>query len=125
EFGVQTTGGGGRVLGIFGGAAETVTARVAVEIRFVDTNTAEIMAIGRGVAQVSQSNVSVDIANAMTNLPVDRTGPTTVDYAGRKAMRRATASAAGSLPPKPDKEPGWARHRADRLSVTPPWGPAP
>ena len=100
EFGVQTTGGGGRVLGVFGGAAETVTARVAVEIRFVDTNTAEIMAIGRGVSQVSQGNVSIDLANVMTNLRVGRTGTTIVDYAVRNAIRSAIENAASSLPPK-------------------------
>jgi len=100
EFGVQTTGGGGKVLGIFGGAAETVTARVAVEIRFVDTNTAEIMSIGRGVAAVSQSNVSVDIANVMTNIRVGRTGTTIVDHAVRNAIRSAIENAARSLPPK-------------------------
>lgn len=100
EFGVQTTGGGGRVLGIFGGAAETVTARVAVEIRFVDTNTAEIMAIGRGVAQASQGNVSINMANVMTNLRVGRTGTTIVDYAVRNAIRSAIENAARSLPGK-------------------------
>ncbi len=100
EFGVQTTGGGGRVLGLFGGSAETVTARVGVEIRFVDTNTAEIMAIGRGVAQVSQGNVSIDMANVMTNLRVGRTGTTIVDYAVRNAIRAAIEHAARSLPSK-------------------------
>ncbi len=101
EFGVQTTGGGGRVLGIFGGAAETVTVRIAVEIRLVDTNTAEIMAIGRGVAQASQSNVSINMANVMTNLRVGRTGTTIVDYAVRNAIRSAIENAARSLPEKP------------------------
>lgn len=101
EFGVQTTGGGGKVLGIFGGSAETVTSRVAVEIRFVDTITAEIMAIGRGVSEVSQRNVSVDIANVMTNLRVGRTGTTIVDYAVRNAIRAAIQNAARSLPEKP------------------------
>lgn len=100
EFGVQTTGGGGKVLGIFGGSAETVTARVAVEIRFVDTVTAEIMAIGRGVSEVSQRNVSVDVANVMTNLRVGRTGTTIVDYAVRNAIRSAIENAARSLPQK-------------------------
>lgn len=102
EFGVQTTGGGGRVLGVFGGSSETVSARVAVEIRFVDTNTAEILAIGRGVSEVSQRNVSVDIANVMTDLRVGRTGTTIVDYAVRNAIRSAIQNAARSLPPKPD-----------------------
>jgi len=101
EFGVQTTGGGGRVLGVFGGSSETVSARVAVEIRFVDTNTAEILAIGRGVAEVSQRNVSIDIANVMTDLRVGRTGTTIVDYAVRNAIRSAIENAARSLPPKP------------------------
>jgi len=100
EFGVQTTGGGGRVLGMFGGAAETVTVRVGVEIRFVDTVTAEIMAIGRGVSHASQSNVSVDLANVMTNLRVGRTGTTIVDYAVRNAIRAAIGHAARSLPAK-------------------------
>lgn len=100
EFGVQTTGGGGRVLGVFGGAAETVTVRIGVEIRFVDTATAEIMAIGRGVSHVSQSNVSVDLANVMTNLRVGRTGTTIVDYAVRNAIRDAIEHAARSLPAK-------------------------
>ncbi len=100
EFGVQTTGGGGRVLGVFGGVAETVTVRVAVEIRFVDTVTAEIMAIGRGVAQGSQSNVSIDLANVMTNLRVGRAGTTIVDFAVRNAMRAAIEHAARSLPSK-------------------------
>ena len=104
EFGVQTTGGGGKVLGVFGGSAETVTARVAVEIRFVDTVTAEIMAIGRGVSEVSQRNVSIDLANVMTNLSVGRTGNTIVDYAVRNAIRSAIENAARSLPEKSESE---------------------
>jgi len=104
EFGVQTTGGGGRVLGIFGGFAETVTARVAVEIRLVDTVTAEIMAIGRGISEVSQRNVTVDVANVMTDLRVGRTGTTIVDYAVRNAIRAAIENAACSLPEKPTAE---------------------
>lgn len=104
EFGVQTTGGGGRVLGIFGGSAETVTARVAVEIRLVDTVTAEILAIGRGISEVAQRNVTVDVANVMTDLRVGRTGTTIVDYAVRNAIRAAIENAARSLPEKPTAE---------------------
>ena len=118
EFGVQTTGGGGKVLGIFGGSAETVTARVAVEIRFVDTITAEIMAIGRGVSEVSQRNVSVDIANVMTNLRVGRTGTTIVDYAVRNAIRSAIQNAARSLPEKSGPKAAAARSRSLTSSVT-------
>src|SRR5690625_853757 len=100
EFGIETTGGGGRVLGMFGGSAETVTARVSVEIRFVDTDTAEIMALGRGVSEVSQANVTLDVANVMTNLRVGRTGTTIVDYAVRNAIRDAITKAAAGLPRK-------------------------
>lgn len=100
EFGVQTTGGGGSVLGIFGGSAETVTARVAVEIRLVDTVTAEIMGLGRGVSEVVQGNAAVDIGNVLTNLRVGRTGTTIVDYAVRNAIRAAIENAAESLPEK-------------------------
>jgi curli biogenesis system outer membrane secretion channel CsgG len=91
------------VLGVFGGSSETVSARVSVEIRFVDTNTAEILAIGRGVSEVSQRNVSVDIANVMTDLRVGRTGTTIVDYAVRNAIRSAIENAARSLPSKTTK----------------------
>ncbi len=117
EFGVQTTGGGGKVLGIFGGSAETVTARVAVEIRFVDTVTAEIMAIGRGVSEVSQRNVSVDIANVMTNLRVGRTGTTIVDYAVRNAIRSAIQNAARSLPEKSGSKAAGSASQSRSVSV--------
>jgi curli biogenesis system outer membrane secretion channel CsgG len=100
EFGVSTTGGGGRVLGIFGGSAETITVRVSVEIRFVDTDTAEIMALGRGISEVSQSNISVDIGNVVRNLRAGRTGTTIVDYAVRNAIRAAIENAAKALPNK-------------------------
>ena len=33
EFGIASTGGGGKLLGVFGGSSETVTARVTVDIR--------------------------------------------------------------------------------------------
>jgi curli biogenesis system outer membrane secretion channel CsgG len=100
EFGISTTGGGGRVLGMFGGSAETVTARVSVEIRFVDTDTAEIMALGRGISEVSQSNISVDIGSVVRNLRAGRSGTTIVDYAVRNAIRSAIENAARALPPK-------------------------
>ena len=59
EFGVTTTGGGGKVLGVFGGSTETVTARTTVDIRIVDANTAEIVAIGSATSEVSQSSGAV------------------------------------------------------------------
>ena len=65
-----------------------------------DTVTAEIMAIGRGVSEVSQRNVTVDVANVMTDLRVGRTGTTIVDYAVRNAIRAAIENAARSLPSK-------------------------
>jgi len=100
EFGVSTTGGGGRVLGIFGGSAETVTVRVTVDIRIVDADTAEILAIGNATSRVSQSNVSIDIGNVIRALQAGRSGTTIVDIAVRNAIRGAINEAAQSLPVK-------------------------
>ena len=100
EFGVTTTGGGGRVLGIFGGSAETVTARVSVDLRIVDAVTAEIIAIGSATSEVSQSNVQVDMLNVVRALRAGRSGTTIVDIAVRNAIRGAINEAAASLPAK-------------------------
>lgn len=101
EFGITTTGGGGKVLGVFGGSTETVTARVTVDIRIVDADTAEILAIGSSTSEVSQSNVQIDIANVIRALKAGRSGTTIVDIAVRNAIRGAINEAAASLPSKP------------------------
>ena len=101
EFSVQTTGGGGKVLGIFGGSAETVTASVGVDIRVVDAVTAEIIAIGTGRDRQSQSNVSIDILNVIRGLQAGQSGNTIVDVAVRNAIRKAIIEAASTLPEKP------------------------
>lgn len=100
EFGVTTTGGGGRVFGVFGGSAETVTARVGVDVRLVDAATAEVIAIGVGTAEASQSNVRIDVFNVIRGLGAGRTGTTIVDIAVRNAIRGAIDEAAQSLPNK-------------------------
>ena len=102
EFSVQTTGGGGKVLGIFGGSAETVTASVAVDVRVVDAVTAEIVAIGTGRDRQSQSNVSIDILNVIRGLQAGQSGNTIVDVAVRNAIRKAIIEAASTLPAKPE-----------------------
>lgn len=101
EFGVTETGGGGRIFGLIGGSAETVTARVGVDVRFVDAVTAELLAIGVGTAEASQSNVSIDIFNIVRGLGAGRTGTTIVDTAVRNAIRAAIDEAAASLPATP------------------------
>jgi curli biogenesis system outer membrane secretion channel CsgG len=100
EFGVTTTGGGGKVLGIFGGSAETVTASIAVDIRVVDAKSAEIVAIGVGRDNQSQTNVQIDILNVIKGLQAGQSGTTIVDIAVRNAIRRAINEAAVSLPKK-------------------------
>ena len=100
EFGVTTTGGGGKVLGLFGGTSETVTVRVTVDIRVVDADTAEILAIGNATSEVSQSNVQFDLGNVIRALRAGRSGTTIVDIAVRNAIRGAIDEAAGSLPDK-------------------------
>ena len=100
EFGINTTGGGGKVLGIFGGSAETVSANVAVDIRIVDAVTAEIVAIGVGRDSQSQTNVSLDVLNVIRSLKAGQSGTTIVDIAVRNAIRKAINEAASSLPKK-------------------------
>lgn len=98
EFGVTETGGGGRVFGLFGGSAETVTARVGVDVRLVDAVTAELLAIGVGTAEASQSNVRIDVFNIVRGLGAGRSGTTIIDLAVRNAIRAAIDEAAASLP---------------------------
>ena len=100
EFSVQTTGGGGKVLGVFGGSAETVTATVGVDVRVVDAVTAEIVAIGVGRDRQSQTNVSIDILNVIRGLQAGQSGNTIVDVAVRNAIRKAINEVAFTLPAK-------------------------
>ena len=100
EFSVTSTGGGGRLFGILGGSAEVVTARVTVDIRFVDAETAEIVAIGSSTSEVSQHNVRVDVFNIIQGLQAGRTGTTIVDVAVRNAIVGAINDGAQNLPEK-------------------------
>lgn len=100
EFGITSTGGGGIVFGLFGGSAETVTARVTVDVRVVDAVTAEILAIGTATSEVSQSNVQIDVLNIIRALGAGRTGTTIVDIAVRNAIIGAINEIAASLPRK-------------------------
>ncbi len=100
EFGVTSTGGGGIVFGLFGGTAETVTARVTVDVRVVDAVTAEILAIGTATSEVSQSHVQIDVLNIIRALGAGRTGTTIVDIAVRNAIIGAINEIASSLPSK-------------------------
>jgi curli biogenesis system outer membrane secretion channel CsgG len=103
EFGVEQTGGGGRLFGILGGSTETVTSRVSVDVRLVDAVTAEILAIGVGTAEASQSNVRIDLWNIVRGLGGGRSGTTIVDVAVRNAIRAAIDEAAAGLPPRPTR----------------------
>ncbi len=86
EFSVSSTGGGGRFFGLLGGSAEIVTARITVDLRFVDAATAEIVAIGSSTAEASQGSVQVDVLNVIRGLQAGRTGTTIVDLAVRNAI---------------------------------------
>lgn len=101
EFSVTTTGGGGGVLGVLGGSAETVTARVTVDLRLVDAVTAEVKAIGVATSEVSQSNVKLDVLNIVRALQAGRSGTTIVDIAVRNAIRGAIDQAARDVGEKP------------------------
>ena len=97
EFSVSTTGGGGRFFGLLGGSAEIVTARVTVDLRFVDAATAEIVAIGSSTSEASQGNVQVDVLNVIRGLQAGRTGTTIVDLAVRNAIIGAVNEGADDL----------------------------
>ena len=101
EFGVEQSGGGGVLFGVLGGRAETVTARVTVDVRVVDAVTAEIVAIGVGTAEASQTDVRIDLLNIVRALGAGRSGTTIVDVAVRNAIRAAIDEAARTLPPPP------------------------
>lgn len=100
EFGVQSTGGGGRLFGIFGGSAETVTVRVSVDVRVVDVATGIILSVGTGTATESQTNVAFDLFNVVRNLGGGASGDTIVDLAVRNAIRGAINEVARRLPAK-------------------------
>ena len=97
EFGVSSTGGGGLFFGLLGGSAEIVTARVTVDLRFVDAATAEIVAIGSSTSEASQGNVQVDVLNVIRGLQAGRTGTTIVDLAVRNAIIGAVNEGADDL----------------------------
>ena len=97
EFSVSSTGGGGVLFGLLGGSAEIVTARVTVDLRFVDAATAEIVAIGSSTAEASQGNVKVDVLNVIRGLQAGRTGTTIVDLAVRNAIIGAVNEGADDL----------------------------
>lgn len=99
EFGVEQSGGGGALFGVLGGRAETVTARVTVDVRLVDAVTAEIVAIGVGTAEASQTDVRIDLLNIVRGLGAGRSGTTIVDVAVRNAIRAAIDEAARTLAP--------------------------
>ncbi len=103
QFSLDSTGGGGGIFGIFGGSSETVTVKVTVDIRFVNSVTAEVEAIGIATSEVSQTNVQIDFFNIIQGLQAGRSGTSIVDIAIRNAIRGAINEAARSLPAKPVK----------------------
>lgn len=100
QFSVDSTGGGGGLLGIFGGSSETVSVKVTVDLRFVNAVTAEVIAIGIATSEVSQTNIEIDFFNIIQGLQAGRSGTSIIDVAIRNAIRGAINEAARSLPPK-------------------------
>lgn len=100
QFSLDSTGGAGGILGIFGGSSETVTVKVTVDVRFVNAVTAEVEAIGIATSEVSQTNVEIDFFNIIQGLKAGRSGTSIVDIAIRNAIRGAINEAAASLPEK-------------------------
>ncbi len=100
QFSVDSSGGGGGILGIFGGSSETVTVKVTVDLRFVNAVSAEVIAIGIATSEVSQTNIEIDFFNIIQGLQAGRSGTSIIDVAIRNAIRGAINEAAQSLPQK-------------------------
>ena len=88
------------VPGFLGGATVT-TARVAIELRFVEVATGRILGIGSGEGRASDTEVTVDgLQQALRLLRVGTVRQSIVAIALRNAIRDAVEAAALGLPPR-------------------------
>lgn len=88
------------VPGFLGGATVT-TARVAIELRFVDVATGRILGIGSGEGRASDAEVTIDgLQQALRLLRVGTVRQSIVAVALRNAIRDAVEAAALGLPPR-------------------------
>jgi curli biogenesis system outer membrane secretion channel CsgG len=100
EFSLDRASAGGGFLGTRGGATIT-TARIGVDLRFVDASTGEIVGIGRGLGVARDAEISIDGLNqALRLLRAGTVRESIVAVALRNALRDAVEAAALALPPR-------------------------
>ena len=100
EFSLDRATAGGGVFGLVGGTTVT-TARVGVDLRFVDSSTGEIVGIGRGVGIARDAEISIDgLSQALRLLRAGTVRESIVAIALRNAIRDAVEQASLGLPPR-------------------------
>jgi len=100
EFSLDRATAGSVVFGLVGGTTVT-TARVGVDLRFVDVQTGEVLGIGRGIGIARDAEITVEgLELAMQLLRAGTVRESIVAVALRNAIRNALEDAAASLPPR-------------------------
>ena len=100
EFSLDRASIGSAVFGLVGGTTIT-TARVGVDLRFVDVRTGEVLGIGRGLGVAQDAELSLDgLERAIRLLRAGTVRESIVAVALRNAIRDAVEQAALGLPPR-------------------------
>jgi curli biogenesis system outer membrane secretion channel CsgG len=100
EFSLDRATAGGGVFGLVGGTTLT-TARVGVDLRFVDSTTGEIVGIGRGIGIARDAEITIDgLSQALRLLRAGTVRESIVAVALCNAIRDAVEQAALGLPPR-------------------------
>ncbi|TVR94510.1 MAG: hypothetical protein EA416_03430 [Trueperaceae bacterium] len=100
EFSLDRASAGSAVFGLVGGTTIT-TARIGVDLRFVDVATGEVLGVGRGLGIASDAEITIDgLELAMQLLRAGTVRESIVAIALRNAIRNALEDAATALPPR-------------------------
>ena len=100
EFSLDRASVGSSVLGLIGGTTIT-TARVGVDLRFVDVRTGEVLGVGRGLGIAQDTEITIDgLEQAVRLLRAGTVRESIVAIALRNAIRDAVEQASVGLPPR-------------------------
>ena len=100
EFSLDRASAGSAVFGLVGGTTIT-TARIGVDLRFVDVTTGEVLGVGRGLGIASDAEVTIEgLELAMQLLRAGTVRESIVAVALRNAIRNALEDASTALPPR-------------------------
>jgi curli biogenesis system outer membrane secretion channel CsgG len=100
EFSLDRASAGSAVFGLVGGTTIT-TARIGVDLRFVDVTTGEVLGVGRGLGIASDAEITIEgLELAMQLLRAGTVRESIVAIALRNAIRNALEDASTALPPR-------------------------